>query len=351
MKRSCTIITSTVFFALLIAVGGVLLWQFLPEESRASVASNFIDTEVPDYQFSQCSPNDVDCCNGLNNTCDLRADEILYAGLHNAMAARESGFLLAANHDLSMEKALESGYRAINIDFGMCGGIPQLYHGSCEIGTRDPKDLLSHVVKFVNENPTETIIITVQFANVPGETNPANIATVDDLVSVINSVDGLVDKLYAHPSLSEPWPTLRELQNSGKHIILFHYNVGVCYQEEEGCPYGLHDYFVYAEETEFELASLVEVKDTARSCNVTRGSNRATFFGINLFLTLPSRNVAAEINSLQFLQSHVSDCEQRNNGYLANIVWVDFWTQGNLPLFVQRRNQNRGATIERRHTI
>lgn len=347
MKRSCRILTSTVLFALLIAVGGVLLWQYLPEESRASLASNFIDTDVPDYQFFQCSPNDENCCNGLNNTCDLRADEIMYAGLHNAMAARENGFLLGANHDLSMEKALESGYRAINIDFGMCSGKPQLYHGKCEIGTRDPIALLSNIVKFLDENPTETVIITVQFTNVPTETNPANIATVDDLVSVVNSVEGLMDKLHAHPDLSEPWPTLRELQNAGKQIILFHYNIGVCYHE--GCPYGFHDYFVYAEETEFELASLVEVDDNTRSCNVTRGSNRATFFGINLFLTLPSRDAAAKLNSLPFLQSHVSDCEQRNDGNLANIVWVDFWTQGHLPLFVQQRNQYRGANSQLRH--
>ncbi|GAX23668.1 hypothetical protein FisN_12Hh242 [Fistulifera solaris] len=349
MRRSCTIIISTVAFALLLAVSGVLLWQYLPEESRASVASTFIETEEPDYQFFQCLPTDVDCCNGLNNTCDLRLDEILFAGLHNAMAARENGFLLGANHDLSMEKALKYGYRAINVDFGLCGGVPQLYHGSCELGTRNPVDLLSHIVKFVGENPTETIVITVQFTKNSGETDPSNIATLDDLVSVVNAVDGLVDKLYAHPDLSEPWPTLRELQTLGKQIILFHYNVDICY--ESGCPYGLHDYFVYAEETEFEFATLLEVEETTRSCNVTRGSNVATFFGINLFLALPSRDVAAEINSLSFLQNHVSDCEERNEGNLANIVWVDFWTQGELPVFVQRRNHNRGVTSQQRHDL
>lgn len=322
------------------------MWQYLPEESRASVASNFIDTEVPEYRFSQCTEDDLNCCNGLNNTCDLRADEIMYAGLHNAMAARENGFLVGANHDLSMEKALEAGYRAINIDFGKCNGRPQLYHGKCGIGSRNPVQLLSNIVTFLDQNPTEIVLITVQFVNDDAETNPANVATVSDLVAVIDSVDGLTEKLYAHPGLSEPWPTLRELRDTGKQIILFHYNVGICHQE--GCPYGLHDYFVYAEETEFQFASLLEIEDTTRSCSVTRGSNRATFFGINLFLTLPSRAAADTVNSIQFLQRHVSECEELNGGNLANIVWVDFWTRGQLPLFVQRRNNHRGVTSQRR---
>lgn len=338
------LLLSTILFVLLVVVGSVLLWQYLPEESRGAVASNFINTQVPDYVFAQCTMNDDNCCNGLNNTCDLRADEIMYAGLHNAMSAIENGFLVGANHDLSMEKALEAGFRAVNVDFGKCNGKSLFYHGKCEIGSRDPILLLSNIVKFLDENPTEIIVITVQFTNDAKETNPANIATLDDLVAVVNSVEGFVEKSYAHPGLSEPWPTLRELRDTGKQIIFFHYNIGICFQD--GCPFGFHDYFVYAEETDFELASFEDIEDKSQSCNVTRGSNRATFFGINLFLTIPSRSTADQVNSLSFLQQHVNDCEEINGGNLANIVWVDFWAQGELPLFVQQSNQQRGSNSQ-----
>ena len=53
-------------------------------------------------------PDSVEC-NGLITNCDLRFNELMFAGLHNAMATVEDGFLFGANHDLSLEKALEAG--------------------------------------------------------------------------------------------------------------------------------------------------------------------------------------------------------------------------------------------------
>jgi hypothetical protein len=78
-------------------------------------------TASPGYEFIQCRDGQ-DCCNGLETICDLRANEVLYAMPHNAMATFEDGFLFGPNHRFKLEGAVEAGYRGLNLDLCNCGG-------------------------------------------------------------------------------------------------------------------------------------------------------------------------------------------------------------------------------------
>ena len=97
--------------------------------------------EVEVYEFMQCESTDEDCCNGLDNICDLGVDDIMYATLHNAMASFEDGFLFGPNHRYKLESALEAGYRGINLDVCNCGGDIVFCHGVCSLGTRDVNEV------------------------------------------------------------------------------------------------------------------------------------------------------------------------------------------------------------------
>lgn len=140
---------------IVLAVAGILIWKFAPvDEAINSILPNYNSTSAgegggasggnadsdvpiggdgefqvtgaptitPTYQFIQCPNNGQACCNGLDTNCNLRANEILYATLHNAMATFEDGFIFGPNHEKRLEGAVEAGYRGINLDICNCGG-------------------------------------------------------------------------------------------------------------------------------------------------------------------------------------------------------------------------------------
>ena len=365
-KRSCVKSIVLITVLLLVAGGaGVLIWQFLPEESKESIQDvlnstlggdgNTPDVGLPNeptdpeeedqgFVFIQCKDDSSTCCNGLDSICDLRADEILYAGVHNAMAARENGFLIAPNHLLSLEKSLEAGYRAINVDFADCQDGFKLVHGRCALGSRNPTEVFTNIVDFLQKNPTEVIIFNMQIDN---EASVANVqfADIDILMSAVTN---FTDLMYAHPDPASPWPTLRELINSNKRILFFHYNGNSC--EEETCPFGFHEWFKFAAETEFDFADTAAVRDTGTSCSITRGDPvNNNFFGVNMFVTLPSRTASEELNALESLREHMEACSNLNGGIDVNVVFVDFWSKGDLPQLVQVENAARAKAARRRN--
>lgn len=229
----CTWLKVGAVFVVL-AVGGVLIWQFAPidnaidsvlpkvnntggSESGAggvSGGSNPTDAPVsaPTFQFQKCADPSSNCCNGLDSgMCDLRVNEIMYATSHNANAAAETGFLVMPNHELSLEKSLTAGYRAINVDVCNCGGVLTLCHGVCSFGTRDIVEVLLGINDFLDQNPSEVILL-------PLELNSEVDGTVDifELYDIMQEVSGFVDKIYVHPDEAEPWPTLGSLVESNQ---------------------------------------------------------------------------------------------------------------------------------------
>lgn len=343
-KRCCRVFLTIVGLAIFAIVGGILIWKFLPQERKAALGTSLINSDEPEYIFARCDQtNKTDCCNGLDGICDLHLDEVMYAGSHNTMATSEDGFLIAPNHDLTLSKALDAGYRAINLDVGKCSGNIVMVHGRCELGVRESEVVFEEILSFLDENPTEILLISLQLEDTDGERGREKM-TLEDLTEMVNNTPGLPEKLYTHVDRSQQWPTLRTLRDTGKQIVLFYYNgEKLCFRTS--CPEGIHDWFLYAEETEYSFRSVVDVDHTQRSCAVTRGSTRATIFAINMFVTLPSRAASETLNSLAYLEKHVRACEISNLNRPANVVFVDFWSRGNLPFYVQQRNRERGAAL------
>ena len=72
--------------------------------------------ETP-YQFTPSAVNST-LCNGLESNCGWRANEIMYAGVHNAMSSKEDGFL-KWNNLLSLEASLGMLLLAPVVDSGL----------------------------------------------------------------------------------------------------------------------------------------------------------------------------------------------------------------------------------------
>jgi hypothetical protein len=113
------------------------------------------------------------------------------------------------------------------------------------------------------------------------------------------------------------------------------------------CPIGFHYWFDYAAETEFEFTTASDVADTTNSCKITRGaSSSLDFFAVTSFVTPPSENEAATINSRDFLEERMQACSE-STGLDVNIMYVDFWHDGDLPEVVQTYNKALGQRRKR----
>jgi hypothetical protein len=102
----------------------------------------------------------------------------------------------------------------------------------------------------------------------------------------------------------------------------------------------LHWYWRYASNTQFELANLDEVADSATSCSFTRtpGAYGKTFFGLNNFISTPSSSAATVMNEYDYIANRIQECSSINGDLDVNFVYVDFWDEGDLPRLVQERN-------------
>jgi hypothetical protein len=173
---------------------------------------NWFSSDPPDpYQFIQCQGASA-CCNGLDGLCDFRVNEIMWATSHNAMSSREGGLPVLYNNLFELEDALETGYRGLSLDVCNCNGKYQLCHGICNIGAREPDDVLRSIVTFLNNNPTEVILITLQLDSGADDT-----VSLDDFYTQLkDTVPEVLAMTYEHPQDAASWPTLGELKNSGK---------------------------------------------------------------------------------------------------------------------------------------
>lgn len=338
------VLCGTVLLILIAVGGGIVLWQLLPQRQREALVSAVEgsssgigkESEVPPptYQFMQCT-NETRCCNGLTSNCDLRVNDILYAGIHNANAAAQDGFRVAPNHFYSLEFSLDYGYRAINMDIGNCDGAIKLVHSKCKLGTRDPYEVFNNINIWLDNNPTEVILITIQIDSSAG----GKVVKHSAINKILTSVNGLPDKLWTKGSNDE-WPTLDALVQSNRRVLFFTYNGEHCYNPNVLCPPGFMDWFRYGAETEYSFYDVQQIRETTRSCNITRGWPNAPFLALNVFVTLPSFTQSDEVlNKKEFLQTHLETCSNMNDGRSTNIVFVDFWHQGDLPEVVQIHNE------------
>lgn len=325
-----------------------MLWQLLPEDQRQNVeaivgggivlpGSNTDTAPPPSYIFNQCA-DQSNCCNGLENTCDLKVTEILYAGLHNAQSTVQDGFFITPNHQYNLLSALDYGYRVINLDIGRCDGDLSLVHGLCKLGTTDPSDTFRGIMQWLTKNPREVVLIPIQIdAEAGGEDEPA--IQLAQIYNMLNRIDGFTSRMYRKESGSE-WPTLREMIEADQRILIFTYNGPVCTADDVACPPGFHDWWQFAGETKFEFADADDFADKTEACTITRGRLVAPFYALNLFTTIPSKQLATDLlNTRSFLEEHIAACSQVSSGQEVNILFVDFWEEGDVPRVVQTHNR------------
>jgi hypothetical protein len=129
-------------------------------------------------------------------------------------------------------------------------------------------------------------------------------------------------------------------------LLFFHFNGPDC--SDGSCPDGFHYWFDYAAETEFEFTSASNFADTTSSCQITRGAGSSKdFFAVTSFVTPPSEDESTTLNSRDFLEGRMQACSD-SAGLDVNLMYVDFWNDGDLPEVTQTYNKALGQRRKRK---
>lgn len=309
-------------------------------------------------------PGDADACNGHVELCERRYDEVAYVATHNSMSAADEPGWFLAEQPTGVLGQLDDGVRAFLIDswYGQATGregvvatadrlreaafaqaeaeygralldsalrvrgalrlTPQgaeetfLCHAFCELGSTELEPLLRQVRSWLDLHPGEVVTFIVQDEVSPEET------------AAVVEAAGLA--AYVHTQRpGEPWPTLREMVDSGRRVVFF--------MERRGG----------GEEHPWLLAANEWIQDTPFSfraerdftCAAFRGDPAAGLFLLNHWLSNPTRKIgdSARVNTPAVLGARAEQCQQER-GLLPNFVAVDYYDQGDVFAVVDELN-------------
>ena len=248
-------------------------------------------------------------CNGHEELCERRYDEVSYPMTHNSMSNAAAGWVLP-NQTVGVAQQLQDGIRGLMLDTYEEDGELLLCHQTCfpGVGSQPLVEGLGEIETFLAENPNEVVSIVFE-----------NYITHAETASAFED-SGLIDYVYAYEP-GEPWPTLGALIDAGTRLLVFQEKL----PEEAEYPW-LMRFYDHAWDTPFSAAAPEDL-----SCEVGRGDPENPLFLLNHFLTgLGGDPALAEmVNNNPFFIDRARACEEEHSA-LPNFVAVDFYDIGDV---------------------
>jgi hypothetical protein len=302
-------------------------------------------------------------CNGYVQLCDRRLDQVVFAGTHNSMSAADSRGWYIANQRRTIARQLSDGIRFLKISphYGTQGSAGYvrtnftaedhdlnrvtkqlspaavvalqrlgralglgaetgaqdiwLCHTVCELGATRMLDALVTVREFLLRNPGNVVFLLLE-----------SFVKESDVVRVFERA-GLLPFLATLDRL-KPLPTLRELIDSGRKVIVLN----------EHPVSGRQPWNMYAWDW-IQDTPLKAKRPSEFSCARSRGTPDSPLLMINNwadgFPPLLSANRA--ILNRRFIAGRARQC-MRARRMLPNIISSDFYDQGHLVEVVRQLN-------------
>jgi hypothetical protein len=191
-----------------------------------------------------------------------------------------------------------------------------LCHTFCELGATPLESVLEDIHEFLVTHPGEVLVVIHQDYVTPADF----VAAMDDA--------GLSSYAIEPPS-GEPWPSLRELIERGRRLLVLAEN------RAGAAPWYQLAYERLTQETPFSFGStaeLAEAVDLPATCRPNRGTSGAPLFLMNHWINtdpLPRPSNAAVVNAYEPLLRRARTC-RRLRGELPNLLAVDFYKQGDV---------------------
>jgi hypothetical protein len=289
-------------------------------------------------------------CNGLVELCDRRVDQVTFAGTHNSMSAGKDGWFAPDQED-GIPAQLQAGIRALLIDTqywetdaSIAGQVrnepsiapqlqsilrgfnnnpqpgPLLCHSFCALGYKPLADGLAEIRSFLDANRNEVLIVIVE-----------DYVSLGDMQTAMRD-SGLLKYAYAHDQREQsPWPTLRELIENDKRLVMSAEN------GRSGLAEWLPLAWSFIQDTPFRYPSV-----DSFDCRPNRGTSQNPLLLVNhwVFSIIPSQKDAAVANRYEVLKRQADLCVQQR-GKVPNIIAVDFAETGDLLRVVRELNTGR----------
>ncbi|KAI0684351.1 PLC-like phosphodiesterase [Earliella scabrosa] len=284
-------------------------------------------------------------CNGRSELCNRSYGNVTFLGAHNSFAASDNPLALGRNQEVGVTAQLNLGVRLLQGQTHMNDGTLNLCHtGYCvdpdECGISqilfDGGSLLNYLKKvndWLNANPNEVLTLIL--------TNPENVS-LQNFWKPAFEQSGVASFAYVPPHLpmkQNEWPTLGQLIDSGKRVVVFLDNGA---DDDRSVPYLLPQ-FSNVWETPFS------VTDDSFPCKVDRTKGPLApadqMYMINhslnveiIGIILPDRVQASQTNSVNSIMANVGGCQGFARGRAPNFVLLDWVNVGQGVQAVNRLN-------------
>ena len=310
-------------------------------------------------------------CNGHEELCDRRFDQVVLPATHNSMSVPLPGWY-ASEQEAPIADQLAGGVRGLLVDthyadrlsngrlrtfFGskeeLLARIQQdgvspdavdaaerirerlgfrgkgkrgmyLCHSFCELGGTPLGSVLDDIHDFLVSNPGEVLVVINQ-----------DYLTPKDFVAAVNDA-GLRNLVYRGPTTGK-WPTLREMIDDDQRVVFLAEN------HAGAAPWYQLAYKRITEETPYnfpKVAALTDPAKVAASCEPNRGPDRAPLFLINHWISTdptPRPSDATKVNAYDPLLRRAREC-QRIRGHLPNLLAINFYREGDVFKVVDTLN-------------
>ena len=307
-------------------------------------------------------------CDGHAALCAKRLDRVVLPATHNAMSAPLPGWY-SSEQDRPIAGQLQDGVRGLLVDTHYADrlangrlrtvivpgskaspdGLSQdaidaaerlraragysgegkrgmyLCHTFCELGATSLSSVLDDIHTFLVANPGEVLVIINE-----DYVRPA------DFVGAIEKAH-LGSMVLTPPAAGEPWPTLGQMVDSGRRLLVMAEN------RAGAAPWYQLAYQRLTEETPFSFRHTSLLADPAHleaSCRPNRGPKSAPLFLINHWIStdpVPLPSHAATVNAYEPLLARARACEKQRH-HVPNLLAVNFYRQGNLFRVVDTLN-------------
>jgi uncharacterized membrane protein HdeD (DUF308 family) len=311
-------------------------------------------------------------CNGSFAMCELRLNEAVFAGTHNSFSAADSPGWFIANQGRTIKRQLEDGIRLflidphwgveddkgrVRTDFQSEGrsrnrvakSLPPavlkaaerlvgrlgageldgkrdvwLCHTVCELGATRMVDTLTVIRGFLEENRGEVVILFIEPYVRPREIEAA-------------FEEAKLDQYVATLRRDEPLPTLGQLVNRNKRVIVF------TEKDANGVVPWYLGGFSFVQDTPLGAKTRDEL-----SCERARGTADSPLLMLNHWADLfpPRLRANRPFQRERFILQRAHRCA-RELGLPVNLIAVDHYDQGDLISAVQALNGERIQRLRR----
>ncbi|MGE4427867.1 MAG: hypothetical protein AB7G37_15565, partial [Solirubrobacteraceae bacterium] len=301
-------------------------------------------------------------CNGHAELCDRPFDEVALPATHNAMSIAAPDWF-SAEQERPIAGQLRDGVRGLLIDTHYGDRLPDgrvrtvldddaaagrgplpdgvsetavaaalrirdrigfagqgkrgmfLCHSFCELGATPVAEALDAVHDFLVTHPDEVVVIVNQDAVTPR-----------DFVAAVR--DAGLDRMAYDGPTTAPWPTLREMIDSGRRLVI------MAEEHAGAAPWYRPVYDSITQETPytFKRADLMTASRRAATCAPNRGPDDAPLFLLNHWVStdpLPRPVDARKVNARDPLLGRARECA-RIRDRIPNLVAVNFYRQGDV---------------------